>query len=52
MQPTEPKEKLEGALAVMMILLSGLNLLAGLANMGVFLGGYILGTEMCLSMNK
>ena len=47
------KEKLEGALEeVMMILLSALNLLAGLANMGVFLGGYILGTEMCLSTNK
>ena len=32
--------------------MTALNLLAGLANMGVFLGGYILGTETCLSTNK
>ena len=34
---------------VMMILLSVLNLSVGLASMGVFLGGYMLGTQVCPS---
>ena len=37
---------------VMMILLSVLNLSVALASMVVFLGGYMLGTEICPSMNK
>ena len=32
-----------------MILLSALNLLAVLGSTGVFLGGFILGTETCLN---
>ena len=47
-----PKEKLEGAFLVMMILLSVLNLLVALGNMVVFLGGYTLGTQSCLSTKK
>ena len=46
-QPTGLKEKLEGALRVMMISLSVLNLLAVSGSTVVFLVGYTLGTEVC-----
>ena len=52
-QPTGLKEKLEGALGlVMMISLSVLNLLAVSGSTVVFLVGYTLGTEVCRSTNK
>ena len=45
------KEKLEGAVKVMMILLSALNLLAVSGSMVVF-WAFTLGTQMCRSTNK
>ena len=47
-----PKKNWKGRWLVMMILLSVLNLLAVSGSMGVFLVGFMLGTETCHSTNK